>query len=179
MRLSNFRIPAAIVALSLLAESLAVPGFARLPYSTYDVGPGCASFNNTSWEQTGWWGEDQGHGYCHDTHWTYANGNIPDSTMTWTLETTPGKLVGVSAYVPDVYSNVPNAHYKVYVDSLTPCLDTRVDQEHTTNAFVYMGECLVGSSGIIRVVLSDDGSPHDLHHYIGGDVVRFTVPDGV
>lgn len=191
MHLSKSLIPTAIVGLALLSDMGTVPGFSQIsipphPAGQVVVGPGCASISNTEWHLYDWWGEAKGHGYCGDDHWTYANGNQLSSYMVWSLKNQPkGRQFSIDVYVPNVYSNVTDAHYVVFMSdksgsNVSLCINTKVDQEHKTNEFVTLtlpnltDRCTMPFDGDITVQLGDDGgSPHDLKHYIGGDAVRF------
>lgn len=147
------------------------PGTGCAGYPAGVVGPGCAGFTTD-----GWWGQG-GCGLTAHELWTYAY--VPGqqhSYAHWTLSGLAlNSWVKLYAYIPDCYSDAPNAHYTV-TGGDGGTYDAYVNQQSYTNAYAFLGYAYTGPSGTVQVTLADDQEPSGTY-YVGADGIE-AVPSG-
>jgi hypothetical protein len=129
------------------------------------IGPGCAAFSTQAW-----WGHG-GCGLAGREIWTYAYvSGQPHSVADWHFRKPPNSWFKAYAYIPNCYSNAPNAHYQL-VSSDGGTSDSYVNQEGLTNAWAYLGYVYSGPTGTVDVKLNDDANPPGTF-YVGADGMR-------
>jgi hypothetical protein len=108
--------------------------------------------------------------------WTYANGNVPDSTATYSFHgLSSASRLQIQAYIPNNNSNALRAHYH-FCSPGGGCADGSVNQKDFTNAWANVG-IMCTSDGTATVVLSDDGGDQ-FPVVVGADAIRVIAATG-
>jgi hypothetical protein len=133
---------------------------------TTTTGPNaCIGFFTTSV-----WFSGGGIGFKGQEIWTYANGNVKDSTANYTLHgLDPTRGYTLQAFIPNGHSNASHAHYH-YCGTNGGCADGFVNQNNFTNAWASFGTVCT-SDGNATIVLADDGGDR-YPIQVGADAIR-------
>jgi Domain of unknown function (DUF6973) len=140
--------------------------------------PGCLSYGSgmtgpfacSGFSTTGTWFDGGGVGYSGKEIWTYANGSVKDSSAVYHLGGMDNiRVFQVQAWIPDGYSNSPNAHYIVSSPG-GGTADTYINQQNYTNAWVTIGYVCTTDGTATAALWDDGGAGGGL--IVGSDVVR-------